>query len=71
MIFWKRKSSLVQPRQVSKKQLELETAKQILQEVFNARPSDVDDMIYSRLEERSHHRNEEEGLWPTTFSLGE
>ncbi|MDD4163347.1 MAG: hypothetical protein PHW87_12810 [Methanothrix sp.] len=33
--------------------LELETAKQILAEVFRARPSDVEDMIIKRLEERS------------------
>jgi len=33
--------------------LELETAKQILAEVFHARPSDVEDMIMRRLEERS------------------
>jgi hypothetical protein len=71
MRFWKRKSSLVQTRQVSKKQLELETAKEMLAEIFHARPSDVEDMIHSRLEERSHHRNEEDGLWPATFSLGE
>jgi hypothetical protein len=71
MIFWKREASVVLPRRVSTKQLELEAAKQILQEVFHARPSDVEDMIHSRLEERSRHRNEEEGLWPATFCLGE
>ena len=32
--------------------LELETAKQILAEVFHARPSDVEDMIMRRLEEK-------------------
>jgi hypothetical protein len=71
MKFWKRKANIVQPRQVSSKQLELETAKQILQEVFHVRLEDVDDMIYSRLEERSRHRNEDEGLWPATFCLGQ
>jgi hypothetical protein len=71
MIFWKRKASIVQPRQISTKQLELEMAKEILQEVFRARPSDVEDMILSRLEERSRHLNEEEGLWPVSFCLGE
>ncbi|MDD5700650.1 MAG: hypothetical protein PHU23_01255 [Dehalococcoidales bacterium] len=69
MIFWKRKSSLVQPRQVSKKQLELETAKQILQEVFHASPLDVDDMIHGRLEEKNYPVKCEEGLWPATFCL--
>jgi len=33
--------------------LELETAKSILAEVFHARPSDVEDMIQKRLEEKS------------------
>jgi hypothetical protein len=71
MRFWKRKSSLTQTRQISKKQQELETAKEILQEVFHARPSDVEEMIHCRLVERSNHRNEEEGLWPATLSMGE
>jgi hypothetical protein len=71
MKFWKRKANIVQPRQVSSKQLELETAKQILQEVFHARPSDVENIIHGRLEERSCRREYEEGLWPVTFSLGE
>jgi hypothetical protein len=31
----------------------------------------VEDMIHSRLDERSHHRNEEEELWSATFCLGE
>jgi|WetSurMetagenome_2_1015567.scaffolds.fasta_scaffold01451_13 hypothetical protein len=44
---------------------------EILQEVFHSRPSDVEDIIHSRLDERSHRRNEEEGLWPAVFSLGE
>ena len=38
---------------VDARTLELETAKQILAEVFHARPSDVEDMIMRRLEERS------------------
>ena len=32
---------------------ELETAKQILEEIFHARPSDVEEMIQMRLEEKS------------------
>jgi hypothetical protein len=67
MRFWKRGASIVQPRQVSTKQLELETAKELLAEIFHARPSDVEDMIHSRLEERSRHQECEEGLWPATF----
>ena len=33
--------------------IELETAKQILEEIFHDRPSDVDDMIHRRLEEKN------------------
>jgi len=33
--------------------LELETAKKILVEVFHARPSDVEDMIQRRLDDKS------------------
>jgi hypothetical protein len=31
----------------------LETAKQIIQEIFHARPSDVEEMIQNRLEEKT------------------
>jgi hypothetical protein len=47
---------------------ELETAKEILAEVFRARPSDVEEMIRLRLEERSWS---EEGQWPEIFCTGE
>jgi len=33
--------------------MELETARQILVEVFHARPSDIEDMIQRRIEEKS------------------
>ena len=65
---WKRDASLVQPRWVNAKQLELETAKEILAEVFHARPADVEEMIHCRLEERSRLPENE---WPATFSFGE
>lgn len=71
MRFWKRKASIVQTKMVSTEQMELETAKEILQEVFHARPSDVEYMIHSRLEERGCRQECEEGSWPATFSLGE
>jgi hypothetical protein len=48
--------------------LELQTAKEILAEIFRARPEDIDDMIQRRLEERNWR---EEHEWPVTFSLGE
>ena len=57
--------------------LELETAKEILAEVFHARPGDVDEMIQRRLEERSWiekteilQKEREEVLWPVAFRLG-
>jgi hypothetical protein len=71
MRFWKRKTSIVQIKKVSTEQMELETAKEILQEVFHARPSDMEYMILSRLEERGCRQECEEGSWPATFSLGE
>jgi hypothetical protein len=69
MRFWKKKAILVQPRRVSTKQMELETAKEILQEVFHARPDDVEEMIQGRLEEKNYPVKCEEGLWPATFCL--
>ena len=53
MRFWKRKASFVQPLHISTKQLELQTAKEILSEVFHARPSDVEEMIQRRLGEKN------------------
>ena len=56
------------------KVLELQTAKEILAEVFHARPGEVEEMIQMRLEERSWEEQEvrqEDGLWPATFCLGE
>jgi hypothetical protein len=46
---------------VSPKVLELETAKEILAEVFHARPGEVGEMIQMRLEERSWQ--EEKEIW--------
>ena len=49
-----------------------ETAKEILEEVFGARPGEVEEMIQSRLEERSWGEEErEEGLWPERFCVSE
>jgi len=71
---WKREASLIQPRIGSIKQQELEAAKQILAEVFHARPADVEEMILRRLEELNpchHHQEYQDGLWPAEFCLGE
>ena len=38
---------------VNPKLLELQTAKQVLEEIFHARPSDVEEMIQMRLEEKN------------------
>jgi hypothetical protein len=63
---------------VSPKVLELRTAKEILAEVFHARPADVEEMIQRRLEERSlpeetdiWQEESEEKLWPAAFCVGE
>jgi len=72
MRFWRRKANAIQPPRISTKQLELETAKEMLAEIFHARPEDVEDMIHSRLVQRSCRQEyEEERLWPASFCLGE
>jgi len=76
---WGREARLIEPRRrASTKALELETAKEILAEIFHARPADVEEMIQSRLEERNWLEEKEiwpeeseERLWPATFCLGE
>ena len=51
---WRRQARKVDPRQaVSIRAQEPETAKEILVEVFHARPSEVEEMIQRRLEERN------------------
>ncbi len=83
----RRKSGLLsQPRLLSESRLpkpkekanlklmELRAAKEILAEIFNARPEDIEDMIKSRIEERSwadRHVQESDELWPVAFCLGE
>ena len=68
---WKRKARQIDSWPVSTKALELKTAKEILSEVFHARPADVEEMIQSRLEEMNRYEEREDGLWPATFCLGE
>jgi len=68
---WEREARPVQPRRAADlKVLELQTAKEILAEVFHARPGEVEEMIQRRLEE-SEPVEREEGRWPATFCLGE
>ena len=69
---WRQKAKPIEPRpMVSIRAMELQTAKEILAEVFGARPGEVEEMIKSRLEERSRPEEREEGRWPATFCLGE
>jgi len=68
---WEREAILTNPRPVSTKQLELETAKQILSEVFYVRPADVEGIIQQKLKERNWPEGREDGLWPAMFCLGE
>jgi hypothetical protein len=54
--------------------MELETAKEILAEVFRVRLSEVDKMIQNRFEVASNEdigSEENEPLWPQGFSLNE
>jgi len=67
---WRRRARPAEPRiAVSGKAMELETAKEILAEVFGARPGEVEEMIQRRLEERSWAK--EEDRWPATFILSD
>jgi hypothetical protein len=68
---WRREARTFEPRLVvNRRLLELETAKQILEEIFHARPSDVEDMIKRRLEEKSWRQESwhEQEHWPASFS---
>ena len=52
------------------KAMELQTAKEILVEVFRVRLSDVDEMIQNRFEAHLDKASyEEDGLWPREFWL--
>ena len=70
------KPKRIETRRASISVLELETAKEILAEVFHAGPGDVEEMIQMRLEERSWiekteilPKEREEVLWPAAFRL--
>jgi hypothetical protein len=50
---WKRETRQIEPgRAANTSVLELETAKEILAEIFHIRPDDVEEMIQMRLAER-------------------
>jgi len=49
---WRHEARPIEPRRaVNFRRMELQTAKEILAEVFHARPGDVEEMIKKRLEE--------------------
>ncbi len=54
------------------KALELQTAKEILAEVFRVRLSEVDEMLQNRIEKAPSEATccEKDGLWPQEFWLG-
>ena len=69
---WRQRAKPIEPRPMASiRAMELETAKEILAEVFHTRPGEVEEMIQRRLEERSRPEEREVGLWPATFCLGE
>jgi hypothetical protein len=74
---WRQKAKPIESRlMVSIRAMELQTAKEILAEVFGARPGEVEEMIKSRLGESGTLENiwpekRVEGLWPATFCVGE
>jgi hypothetical protein len=67
---WKRAANQIKPRRAANTSvLELETAKEILAEIFHIRSDDVEEMIQMRLAERDWGEREEPR--PTVFRLGE
>ncbi len=68
---WTRDRPSIPRQKINPRLLELQTAKQILEEVFHARPSDVEDMIQRRLEEKSWSEERWPEQWPQEFCLGE
>lgn len=69
MSLWKR---LIEHKQeINPNVLELETAKEILAEVFHTQPADIEDMIQRRLEERDWPEENRGKLWPASFCLGD
>ena len=69
-LFWRREARLIEPKpMVGLNFQELQTAKEILAEVFHTRPADVEEMIQRRLEEKNNPVEYEDVLWPSTFFL--
>ncbi len=75
MILLRRHSAMpLKPKKINPRLMELKAAKEILTEIFHARPEDIDDMIQSRIEERECAGElmlSPGDLWPEAFCLGE
>jgi hypothetical protein len=70
-LHWRHKIGQIDPTlPVSTKAQELDTAKEILAEVFQILPVDVEEMIQKRLEDRCWQERKD-GLWPATFFMSE
>jgi hypothetical protein len=69
---WRREARLIEPSpMIALNVQELQTAKEILAEVFHAHPSDVEEMIQRRLEEKNSPIVCEDVLWPSAFCLAD
>jgi hypothetical protein len=71
---WRREARPTEPsRMVNPRHAELDTAKEILAEIFGVQKGEVAETIRSRTEERSWAVEQTYGdeLWPATFCLGE
>jgi hypothetical protein len=69
-LLWRKEARLIKPKpMVGRNVQELQTAKEILAEVFHTRPADVEEMIQRRLEEKNSPVEYEDVLWPSTFCL--
>jgi len=69
-LLWRKEARLIKPKpMVGRNVQELQTAKEILAEVFHTRPADVEEMIQRRLEEKNSPVEYEDVLWPATFCL--
>jgi predicted metallopeptidase len=77
MIRWPQKMALVgdssSVHRVNRRLLELQTAKEILAEIFGVKVSDVEEMIQRRFNEVSCEENcyNKAELWPREFVVGE
>ena len=69
---WKRRAKLIDPGlPPNLRIIELQTAKEILAEIFGVRAVEVEERTHRRMEERSWETEQahqaEDGLWPALF----